>query len=73
MDKVNCNKCRHYYLTWDKDLPRGCRQFHFKSYDMPSAMVKQNSGKECEGFEEKVKKSGPGESDGKPGYDYGDE
>lgn len=48
--EVNCIKCQHYYITWDKNYPKGCRYFGFKGQIMPSQMVKSSSGEECKGF-----------------------
>ncbi|MGI6085809.1 MAG: uracil-DNA glycosylase [Acetivibrionales bacterium] len=47
---VNCNKCQYYYITWDKNYPKGCRYFGFKGKTMPSQMVKEASGEVCKGF-----------------------
>ena len=51
-----CLKCRHYYVTWDPKLPKGCKLYQFKSKHMPSLEVELASGSECEGFEEKKSK-----------------
>jgi len=51
MEKVtNCFNCQHFYVTWDKNYPKGCRFFGFKGQIMPSRMVKTTSGEECKGF-----------------------
>jgi len=44
---VDCHKCKHYYVTWDKSLPHGCRAFGFKSKNMPSYTVSRDSGMAC--------------------------
>jgi len=51
--RVDCTKCRHYYITWDPNFPRGCRSFGFKSPAMPSLTVLSSSGKPCMSFEPK--------------------
>ncbi|MCP4716637.1 MAG: uracil-DNA glycosylase [Deltaproteobacteria bacterium] len=54
-EKVNCHRCRHYYITWDKRFPYGCREMGFKSRFLPSDAVYQNSGMACLGFVPKAK------------------
>lgn len=54
----NCTKCKHFYVTFDKFAPKGCRAFSIKSTQFPSIIVKQaNGGQDCMGFEEKQKKT----------------
>jgi hypothetical protein len=55
--KVNCYKCEHFVVTWDKKHPRGCKLFNFKSERMPSYPVKEDSGIDCLGFAQKRVKS----------------
>ncbi len=50
---VNCNKCCHFYITWDKNFPYGCRAMGFKSKEMPSLAVLKNSERECLLFKDK--------------------
>jgi hypothetical protein len=52
-DKIVCNKCKHSYVTWDKDFPNGCRIMGFKSKESPSVVVYQSSGMPCLRFESK--------------------
>ena len=53
-----CNKCKHYYITWDKNFPNGCRAMGFKAKESPSISVLKSSGIECLMFESKeVKKT----------------
>ncbi|MCT4642896.1 MAG: hypothetical protein N4A33_11455 [Bacteriovoracaceae bacterium] len=50
--KPNCNKCKHYFVTFDKYSPKGCRAYGIKTSVMPSQIVRQsNNGQECLGFE----------------------
>jgi hypothetical protein len=51
-----CMKCIHFYITWDKNFPKGCRAMGFKCHEMPSKMVYQASGVECLRFEPKIGK-----------------
>ena len=49
-DLVSCRNCRHYYITWDKNFPHGCRALKFKSKSMPAATVRAASGIPCLSF-----------------------
>jgi len=51
--KIDCFRCRHFYVTWDPAAPRGCRAFGFKTPQIPSIVVRQNSGAPCQLFEPK--------------------
>lgn len=53
--KIDCFKCRHYYVTWDEFFPKGCKALGFKSREAPSLVVRSSSGMECMRFEEKEK------------------
>ena len=52
-ERVNCFICKHFYITWEKDFPRGCKALGFKSAEMPFNVVSQASGKRCLYFEQK--------------------
>ena len=47
----DCLKCRHFFITWDNNNPRGCRFFGFKSQYYPSMLVRSSSGSPCQSFE----------------------
>ncbi|GAB4024086.1 MAG: hypothetical protein Fur0010_27410 [Bdellovibrio sp.] len=51
-----CLKCKHYYVTFDSQNPRGCRLFGFKSAQIPSVVIKRETGEDCQEFEAKVAK-----------------
>jgi hypothetical protein len=53
-DKIACQACVHFYITWDKDFPSGCKAMGFKSRQAPSEVVAQSSGMPCQRFEKKV-------------------
>ncbi|WP_084221328.1 uracil-DNA glycosylase [Anoxybacillus thermarum] len=55
-EQVNCYACKHFYVTWDAQMPRGCRAFGFKSAMLPSIVVKQSSGASCMKFVQKEHK-----------------
>jgi hypothetical protein len=50
---VDCFKCKHLSITWDKFKPYGCKAMGFKSTRLPSIDVFINSGHKCLLFEEK--------------------
>lgn len=52
-NRVNCTKCKYYYVTWDPNNPKGCKMFGFKTKLMPSLYVFKSSGKPCEAFSPK--------------------
>lgn len=47
----NCNKCKHYHITFDQSASKGCKLFGIKSNSMPSVIVKAANGTDCNGFE----------------------
>jgi len=55
---IDCFKCKHFYVTWDRQFTRGCRVMGFKSNEMPSRLVIQSSGMECMRFEPMPGKKG---------------
>jgi hypothetical protein len=50
----SCSKCEHYFVTWDKHFPHGCKLFGFKSGNVPNTTVQQATGAACQNFREKV-------------------
>ncbi|MBW2011681.1 MAG: uracil-DNA glycosylase [Deltaproteobacteria bacterium] len=53
---IDCRKCEHYYVTWDKDSPHGCRGMGFKSRQLPIIIVRNTSrGMDCLLFKKKEK------------------
>ncbi|PLR67799.1 uracil-DNA glycosylase [Bacillus sp. UMB0893] len=44
---INCIKCAHYYVTWDRNFPNGCKAYGFKSAARPSVTVQKASGEAC--------------------------
>ena len=49
----DCSRCRHFYVTYDPSLPRGCRAYGFKSKEWPTRVVLESSGSHCKQFEER--------------------
>ena len=54
--KINCIKCKHFYVTWETSFPNGCKAYGFKSKKLPIALVFQSTGKSCTCFELNSKK-----------------
>jgi hypothetical protein len=54
--KISCPQCQYFYVTWDKNFPKGCKVFRFKSKKFPSDFVYEATGIMCEHFAEKPKK-----------------
>jgi len=53
--KPNCMKCKHYFVTHDRNTPRGCRIYQIQSVALPSMIVKRaNNGDDCVGFTPKT-------------------
>jgi hypothetical protein len=50
---VDCKNCIHYYITWDRKFPYGCKAIQFKSARLPSLEVFAASGIICLRFEKK--------------------
>ncbi len=46
--RVYCKSCLHYYITWDKRFPNGCRFWGIKSSHLPSVTVYRSNGTVCE-------------------------
>ena len=51
--RPDCLHCRHYFVTWDAQQPRGCRGYAFKSSELPSSVVLASSGEPCQLYERK--------------------
>ncbi len=51
--RIDCHKCRHYFVTWQESAPHGCKAIGFKSAQLPSAVVHKMSGAPCLYFETK--------------------
>ncbi|HFS82458.1 MAG TPA: uracil-DNA glycosylase [Epsilonproteobacteria bacterium] len=60
MDRINCKRCIHYYVTWDRHAPHGCRAFGFKSRQIPSMVVQKSSQKPCTHYRPKTKPASEG-------------
>jgi len=45
--RIICQKCIYYFVTWQPRQPHGCKAYGFKSREIPSSVVKKNSGFDC--------------------------
>ncbi|MBD3840526.1 MAG: uracil-DNA glycosylase [Campylobacterales bacterium] len=52
-EKIICQKCLYYFVTWQNTKPHGCKAYGFKSAALPSLVVKQSSGMQCSFFKNK--------------------
>ncbi len=52
-ERINCFHCSHFFITWDKSFPNGCKAFGFKTRQLPSISVQQASGARCAAFQPK--------------------
>ena len=56
--KPNCMKCMHFYITYDKQTPKGCKAYGIQSQQLPSIEIKKaNNGNDCIGFKAKPEKN----------------
>ncbi|MDY6880781.1 MAG: uracil-DNA glycosylase [Thermodesulfobacteriota bacterium] len=54
----DCYKCEHYYVTWDKNFPHGCRAMMFKSRRLPGMVVRSSTpGTDCLSYKKKGTRS----------------
>jgi len=53
--RVVCQRCEHYYVTWEPQRPHGCKMYGFKSKMIPSVVVKSSSGEQCQLFSQNNK------------------
>lgn len=52
-ERIICQKCKYYYVTWVPNTPHGCKAYGFKSKQIPSQVVKRSSGMECSFYDKK--------------------
>lgn len=53
LERVECFKCRYFFITWDPNFPKGCKAYQFKTKQLPAIEVKKASGQTCLRFEKK--------------------
>ena len=52
-ERIDCRKCRHFRITWEKSRPYACDSFGFKSLVLPNIEVRKSSGEDCKLFVKK--------------------
>jgi hypothetical protein len=57
---VLCRTCKHYRVSWDPRAPHSCSAIGFKSQKLPSLIVYESSGIECQLWEAKGPPPRPG-------------
>jgi len=50
---MNCAQCAHFFITWEKDFPYGCKAYEIKAKTAPYIEVLSNTGVPCLTFEKK--------------------
>jgi hypothetical protein len=50
----NCYGCAHFFITWDKQYPYGCRKMDFRSKRLPCEDVLEADGQRCLARETKI-------------------
>ena len=55
MKEHDCQKCRHFFITFHKGTPYGCKVFNFESAQMPDLIVKNSSGETCQALSPKTR------------------
>ena len=49
----HCPTCRHHYVTYEPQLPHGCRLFGIRTQALPAVIVRRDSGADCTHHEPK--------------------
>ena len=55
MNQNNCNNCAHFYVTYKRNFPYGCKAFGVISKNNPYLEIKKVSGSVCALFQKKQK------------------
>jgi len=66
----SCFKCKHLKITWDQAKPYACLAMGFKSKQIPTLVVRRESGQPCLLFTPKPRAAArrdPGPGPGGPG------
>ena len=53
-NKITCNGCVYFYITYKKERPWGCKKFGFISKFLPAREVFSTTGIECAYRTEKI-------------------
>jgi len=52
-NKVNCQDCQHFFITWQAGHPYGCKSMQFQSKNVPCIDVLAQEGVPCMAFRSK--------------------
>ena len=55
---ADCKSCVHFFITWNKRFPFGCRAMGFMSSNSPSKDVFEVEGRDCLAYKNKFSQSG---------------
>tara|TARA_Y100000766_G_C18892835_1_gene599400 strand:- start:569 stop:856 length:288 start_codon:yes stop_codon:yes gene_type:complete len=55
---ADCNSCAHFFITWNKRFPYGCRAMGFMSSNSPSKDVFEVEGRDCLAYKNKFPQFG---------------
>jgi len=50
-ERIDCRRCRSFFITHEPDFPYGCRSFGMKTRALPSLEVLRASGVPCRAFD----------------------
>ena len=50
---ADCNSCAHFFITWNKRFPFGCRAMGFMTSNSPSKDVFEVEGRDCLAYKNK--------------------
>lgn len=51
MQRINCVKCIHYFVTWQPQHPHGCKAYGIKSKRHPSMEIQASTGTPCQAYQ----------------------
>ncbi len=53
MERADCTRCSHFFITWDAGAPYGCSAWGIKLAQHPRNAVYASSGIQCQLFKAK--------------------
>ena len=56
MQKIICQKCQFYFVTWQQDKPHDCKVYGIKSRFLPAMVVFHSSGMRYSFYKSKIPK-----------------
>ena len=58
-EKINCFRCKYFYITWNIEYPKGCSKFCFESDSMPTDFLEKCNIPICPFYKDKFAKTDP--------------